>query len=156
MSYICLDCGNIFEEGEQITFQENRGELFGVPCSKKISGCPVCGGEYEESTPCSICGSEHLEEDLNGGLCDECIDKYKHDIDMCFRVGKGDTEAVEINCFLASMFEKEEIEDLLFETLKERNRYMRVYIKADCERFVNSDRSWFAERLLEELEKEKK
>jgi uncharacterized protein YlaI len=54
------------------------------------------------------------------------------------------------------MFEKEEIEDLLFETLKEKNRYMRVYIKADCERFVNSDRSWFAERLLEELEKEKK
>jgi hypothetical protein len=156
MSYICLDCGNIFEEGEQITFQENRGELFGVPCSKKISGCPVCGGEYEESTQCSICGSEHLEEDLNGGLCDECIDKYKNDIDMCFRVGKGDTEAVEINCFLASMFEKEEIEDLLFETLKEKNRYMRVYIKADCERFVNSDRSWFAERLLEELEKEKK
>lgn len=156
MAYICLDCGNIFEEGEQITFQENMGEHFGEKVYKKITGCPICGGEYEESTPCAICGSQHLEEDLNGGLCDECIDKYKHDIDMCFRVGKGDTEAVEINCFLAAMFEKEEIEELLFETLKEKSRYMRVYIKADCERFVNSDRSWFAERLLEELEKEKK
>ena len=80
MSYICLDCRRIFEEGEQITFQENMGERFGVTCSKRINGCPNCGGEYEESKPCSICSLEHLEEDLNGGLCDECIDKYKNDI----------------------------------------------------------------------------
>lgn len=152
MSYICLDCGHIFEEGEQITFQENIVEYFGVPCSKKISGCPKCGGEYEESKPCDICGSEHLEEDLNGGLCDECIDKYKNDIEMCFNVGKNDDDSVELNCFLASMFEKNEIEEILFEELKKRNKYVTV----DCEKFINSDRSWFAERLVEELEKEKK
>ena len=152
MFYICLDCGNIFEEGEQISFQENMGEHFGEKVYKKITGCPICGGEYEESTPCSICGSEHLEEDLNGGLCDECIDKYKNDIEMCFNVGKNDDDKVELNCFLASMFEKSEIEELLFEELKKRNKYVTV----DCEKFINSDRSWFAERLVEELEKEKK
>lgn len=152
MSYICLDCGNIFEEGEQITFQENMGEHFGEKVYKKITGCPICGGEYEESTPCSICGSEHLEEDLNGGLCDECIDKYKNDFDMCFKIGKNDYDKVELNCFLASVFEKDEIEEILFEELKKRNKYVTV----DCEKFINSDRSWFAERLVEELEKEKK
>lgn len=156
MSYICLNCGNVFEDGEQITFQENRGEYFGVPCSKKISGCPKCGGEYEESTPCDICGSEHLEEDLNGGLCDECIDKYKHDVDMCYKIGAGDTEAIELNCFLASMFDKEEIEEILFRELKEREKYIKEFVRNDCEKFINSDRSWFGERILEELEKEKK
>ena len=152
MSYICLDCGNIFEEGEQITFQENMGEHFGEKVYKKITGCPICGGEYEESTPCSICGSEHLEEDLNGGLCDECIDKYKNDIEMCFKIGKNDDDKVELTCFLASVFEKDEIEEILFEELKKRNKYVTV----DCEKFINSDMSWFAERLVEELEKEKK
>ena len=152
MSYICLDCGHIFEEGEQTEWSENMGEYFGFPCVQYLTGCPKCGGEYEESTPCAICGSEHLEEDLNCGVCDECIDKYKHDIDMCYNVGKYDDEKVEINCFLASMFEKNEIEEILFEELKKRNEYVKV----DCEKFINSDRSWFAERLLEELEKEKK
>jgi hypothetical protein len=152
MAYICLECGHIFEEGEQKTWKENRGECFGVSCFQYLSGCPKCGGEYEESTPCSICGSEQLEEDLNGGLCDECIDKYKNDIHMCFNVGKNDDDDVELNCFLASMFEKREIEEILFEELKKRNKYVTV----DCEKFINSDRSWFAERLLEELEKEKK
>lgn len=156
MAYICLECGHIFEEGEQNTWKENRGECFGVSCFQYLSGCPKCGGEYEESTPCEICGSEHLEEDLNGGLCDECVDRYKHDIDMCFKIGSSDTDPVEINCFLAAMFTKKEIEDLLFERLKKRCEYIRKYVEADCEKFVNLDRSWFAERLLEELKKEKK
>jgi hypothetical protein len=156
MSYICLDCGHIFEDGEQATYKENCGDFWGNTVYKSYSCCPLCGGEYEESTPCAICGSEQLEENLNGSICDECIDRYKHDIDMCFRIGKSDTDKVELNCFLAAMFEKEEIEDLLFEKLKERSREMRLYIQSNCERFVNSDRSWFAERLLEELEKEKR
>jgi hypothetical protein len=156
MAYICLDCGHIFEEGEQKTRTEERGEYWGTSCSVSIGGCPNCGGEYEEATSCSICGSKHLEEDLNGGLCDECIDKYKHNIDMCFKVGSGDTEAVKINCFLAAMFDEKEIEELLFDRLKKRNGYIKEYIELDCEKFVNSDRSWFGERLLEELEKEKK
>lgn len=152
MSYICLDCGNIFEEGEQITFQENMGEHFGEKVYKKITGCPICGGEYEESTPCSICGSEHLEEELSGGVCDECIDEYKYNIDMCYKIGSNDTDKVELNCFLASMFDKGEIEEILFEELAKANKYNAV----DCIDFINSDRYWFAEKLLEELEKEKK
>jgi hypothetical protein len=156
MSYICLDCGHIFDEGEQISFQEAMGERFGEKVYRKISGCPICGGEYEETKPCAICGSEQLEEDLNGGICDECIDKYKHDIDMCYKVGKYDDDKVEINCFLAAMFDKKEIEEILFNRVKKRAEYIREYIEADCEKFINSDRSWFGERLLEEIEKEKK
>lgn len=156
MSFKCVDCGHIFEEGEQTILKEDMGEFWGSSCSKVISGCPLCGGEYEETKPCAICGSEQLEEDLNGGICDECIDKYKHDIDMCFNVGKYDDDKVEINCFLAAMFDKKEIEEILFDRLKMRVQYIREYIEADCEKFINSDRSWFGERILEEIEKEKK
>ena len=151
MTYKCLECGHIFEEGEEGHYFENV-ECWGAPYSHKIYCCPLCNGDYDVTTPCSICGSEHLEEELNGGLCDECIDKYQNDIEMCFKIGKNDDDKVELNCFLASVFEKDEIEEILFEELKKRNKYVTV----DCEKFINSDRSWFAERLLEELEKEKK
>ena len=151
MTYKCLECGHIFEEGEEGHYFEN-GECWGAPYSRKIYCCPLCKGDYDVTTPCEICGSEHLEEDLNGGLCDECIDKYKNDIEMCFKIGKNDDDKVELNCFLASVFEKDEIEEILFEELKKLNKYVTV----DCEKFINSDRSWFAERLVEELEKEKK
>lgn len=152
MSYICLDCGNIFEDGEQVTRTERIGEYWGTPCSQSVCGCPVCGGEYEESIPCKICGSQHLEEELNDGVCDECIENYKYDIDMCYKIGSNDTENVELNCFLSAMFDKSEIEELLFEELAKSNKHNAI----DCNIFINSDRSWFAERLLEELEKENK
>ena len=150
MAYICLNCGHIFEEGEQANWEESRGEFWGHACSENMSGCPLCHGEYEESTPCEICGSEHLEEELNGGVCDECIEKYQHDIDMCFKIGSNDTDDVKLNCFLASMFDKEEIEEILFRELKEAQKYRQI----DCEKFIESDRSWFAERLAEEVKRD--
>lgn len=153
MAYICLDCGNIFEEGEQATWREDRAEYCGTPCSVEMSGCPICKGDYEETTPCAICGSEHLEDDLNGGLCDDCIDKYKNDIDMCFNIGANDTDKVELNCFLAAMFDKQEIEEILFKELKKEAKYIEI----DCKKFIDGvDRDWFAEMLLEQLEREKK
>jgi hypothetical protein len=151
MAYRCLECGHIFEEGEQARWSESRGEFWGVACSENMSGCPLCKGDYEETTPCKICGSEHLENELSGDVCDECIEKYHHDIDVCFKVGANDTETIEINCFLASMFDKEQIEELLLNALKEKREYMRDYVDKDCEKFVNSDRSWFAENLAKEV-----
>lgn len=150
MAYICLNCGHIFEEGEQANWEESRGEFWGHACSENMSGCPLCHGEYEETMPCAICGSEHLEEELNGGVCDDCIEKYQHDIDMCFNIGSNDTDNVELNCFLASMFDKKEIEEILFRELKEAQKYRQI----DCEKFIKSDRDWFAERLAEEVKKD--
>lgn len=156
MPFKCYDCGHIFEEGEESHWRESRGEFWGSSCSEEMSGCPNCRGDYGKTIDCSVCGSAHLEDELDGCVCQSCIEKYSKNIDMCFKIGGGDTEDVKINCFLASMFEKKEIEDLLFDELKKRNKYMRVYVEAGCERFVESDRSWFGERLAEELEKEKK
>lgn len=69
--YRCVECGHLFEEGEQETWNEDRGEYFGAPCSEKLSGCPVCEGAYEPVEPCKICGRyEDIEEDEI--LCENC------------------------------------------------------------------------------------
>lgn len=39
--YICRDCGFEFEEPG--TYEEDRGEYWGVPCSETLCCCPACG-----------------------------------------------------------------------------------------------------------------
>ena len=56
MTYKCLECGHIFEEGEEGHYFEN-GECWGAPYSQKIYCCPLCKGDYDVTTPCEICGS---------------------------------------------------------------------------------------------------
>ncbi len=68
--YRCLECGNLFEEGEQATWTEDRGEFWGSPCSENMSGCPLCKGDYEEVKPCKICGS--YDHDFGEDYCDAC------------------------------------------------------------------------------------
>lgn len=54
--YKCMECGHLFEEGEQKTWKEDRGEYWGSPCYEEISGCPLCGEAYEVAVACKKCG----------------------------------------------------------------------------------------------------
>lgn len=65
--YKCLECGHLFEEGEQARWEESRGEFWGSPCSESMSGCPICKGYYEEAVKCKICGRWVEDE-----YCDDC------------------------------------------------------------------------------------
>lgn len=148
MAYKCLKCGHIFEYGEEATWNESRGEYWGGDCSEISSGCPLCCGDYEETKICSVCGSEFLENEMCNGVCDECIDEHSNDAKMCFEIGKADKESVAINCFLASKFDADEIEKILWRELLKNSDNI------DCSDFINADRSWFAERLAEEVKKD--
>ena len=66
--YKCLGCGHIFEKGEESVWLESRGECFGFQSHEKMQGCPLCGGDFQETKPCKICGSEHLEDELNENI----------------------------------------------------------------------------------------
>jgi hypothetical protein len=147
MTYRCLDCGHIFEEGEEARWRESRGECWGTPCSEEVSGCPLCRGDYEETTPCAICGSAHLEDELNGGVCDECIEKYRKDFEICYNVSLGETVAIKINSLLASLFDVGDIEQILKEYIYKK------WWDVDCIQFIDEDKSWFGERLAEEVKK---
>ena len=102
MAFKCLDCGNIFEEGE--SWYESHGE--------KMNGCPCCGGAYEETKRCKICGGEFLEDELLGvGVCEDCVEEYKKDFDTCYAISEAaEKEEIKINALLASLLSVSKIE----------------------------------------------
>ena len=152
--YKCLSCGNLFEEGEQKTWEEKVGEYGSAPYFEKHSGCPICGREYEETKKCQVCNSEHLEEDLINGVCEDCFKRYSTDIDVCYQAGKVEKSTIEINMFLAEAFDAETIEEILLDHLKETELYIKTH-KKNIDNFANDDKEWFAEKLVEVLKNEK-
>lgn len=69
--YKCLECGHIFDIGEEAHWEENHG----LDCGpyEEWTGCPLCNGSYEETVRCKQCQGEFLEDELTEGLCEECI-----------------------------------------------------------------------------------
>ena len=145
MAYICLDCGHIFEEGEQAQWTESGGEFWGMPCSEVMSGCPKCHGEYVETAKCEICGAEIHPDEV---VCEMCIDERKHDFDMCYRVCGDEKDEIKLNALLVSLFDVADIETILYQYVK--NNCPDI----DCTPFIENDESWFADRLIEEVKKD--
>ena len=147
--YKCLECGHIFDEGEQAVWKEPRGEYCGSPCYEEVVGCPVCRGCYEETHRCVICGSEHILDELaDGEVCDDCLDDCKYDFERCYEISKNDVEKVEINSLLATVFDAGDIEQILLEHIK-RNK-----LRIDCSEYIDKDRYWFAQELGKEVKGE--
>lgn len=149
MAYKCLECGHIFEDGEQDCWEEGRGEYWGTVCSETMSGCPLCRGEYEETTPCKICGSERLDDELFGGVCEECIDEYRKNFNVCYELSIEEKTEIEINSLLASLFDVSDIEQILKEYIRDKWR------DVGCSQFIDEDISWFGEKLAEEVRRMK-
>lgn len=67
----CVECGNLFEEGEQKIFFDPVGESHSSNAWEEVEGCPLCGGDYEKIEPCRICKSYCHE--AKSEYCDDCI-----------------------------------------------------------------------------------
>lgn len=141
----CLECGHVFSEYDLNTWEESRGEHFGIPCYEKISGCPICEGDYEETVQCAVCGSEHLEDELFGGVCSECIDEYRNDFNACYEISIGETKEIKINALLASLFDVSDIEQILKEYIRDK------WKDVDCSQFIDEDIQWFGEKISDEV-----
>lgn len=138
MSYKCLECGHIFEEGEELNIREDYGIT---------SCCPICKGRYAIAARCEECGAVYLYEELNGGyLCDECVEDYKDDLSTCFYIGESAKEQRYINGLFCELFTIKEIEAILYEKVDN----LIFEGKINCLPFINSDRDWFAERICKE------
>ena len=79
MIFKCVECGHIFEEGEEAEWYEDQGEFWGFPCREKMIGCPKCKGVFEEVQNCKKCGELHFEDELADGLCEACQEKENSD-----------------------------------------------------------------------------
>lgn len=139
----CLECGWLFPKGEEDRWEES-GEFWGQPVSETVTGCPSCGGAYEETTPCVECGKEHLADDLYGGMCKKCLEPYVNDFDACLKLGEMQKENIEVNALLLTMFTTSEIEEILIRELKKSG-------SIDCSSFAYDDLEWFAENLRKEV-----
>jgi hypothetical protein len=114
--YICPDCGQIVDElprgVDWVPAPFGNGS---VPMETSDWDCS-CGGEYQCAAQCTKCGEYILGDDVINGLCPECFnDKY----DLDYALADDDTAAIEINSFLASQFDTDEIETILCEKLRE-------------------------------------
>jgi DNA-directed RNA polymerase subunit RPC12/RpoP len=145
MAYKCLECGHIFEEGEEEVWEERHGLDF--PPYETMSGCPICRGSYEETEKCAICGGHFLSDELCGGVCPSCIDEHRFDVKTCLDVSFGEKREISIDYCMAVLLDAGDIEQILREYLLSRCPHM------DCSRFINDDREWFADRLSGEVNK---
>lgn len=75
--YICRDCGEIFSEPE--TYTENHPYGMGY-ASETFGCCPCCGGDYEEAVKCADCEEYFLQDDLNNGMCEYCVNNAREEI----------------------------------------------------------------------------
>lgn len=146
MAFKCLSCGHIFEEGEQARWEEHHP--YGMDyAAEEFSGCPICNGDFEETKQCKICGGEFLEDELNGDdVCDECIEEYSKNFDVCYKISANEKEEIKINALLVSLLDVNEIETILY-------HYLKTKRDIDCSKFVNQDKDWFADRLAEGVSK---
>ena len=72
--YKCLECGHIFDKGEEANWIEKHGFADGP--FEHFTGCPICKSAYEETTHCNACGGEYLEDELfDGKICRDCLMK---------------------------------------------------------------------------------
>ena len=145
MFYKCLECGNIFESGEEKVHYERLHPDY--PICEEFRSCPACGGEYEEAIQCHGCGGYFLEDELTEGLCSECINdlvrEYRYDVRALVKISHDDEPCeVKIPRFLACMLGDEINAILERELLKAAD-----IIKVDCSRYIDEDREQFIKML---------
>lgn len=82
MKYICVDCGHIFEEGEEATIVEHH-PYGDTTADEYIAVCPICGGDFEEAGICKCCGGAFYEDNLIAHYyCKECVEDYMTEENM--------------------------------------------------------------------------
>lgn len=145
--YKCVECGHIFEKGEEKHWTESRGEYWGQPVHEEMTGCPRCGGDYEKTEPCAVCGSETSWDALSGGVCIGCLSNYQYDTDTCLKIGEMNREEIELNSFLLSIFSRDTIEETMTRVLIELKKLKPV----DCSDFIFADAEWFGDTLRKEI-----
>lgn len=142
----CYDCEATFSEPRIYT--EKMGEHFGFPAYESFSCCPECGGSFDEATQCKICGEYFFDDELDDGICEECLEEkkgeYRYNVKACFEVLKDETTQIEINPVLAMLLKRSEIEEELLKTLLECS-------SIDCSSVIEEYKDWFIEEFKKEV-----
>lgn len=123
----CLDCGHIFEEGEQKTHYENRDAFFGASAHEVFSCCPVCNGSYKKADRCILCDKIHFSDDLVNGVCKDCAEK-----------------SVTYDSALEYLLTRDELKDFCYYFLKQKEK------GTNEDEVKNEAKQWFKRQVLED------
>jgi hypothetical protein len=74
--FICLDCGEIFEEPGTFSQRHPYGEGY---ATETLACCPYCGSSFAEAEQCTVCGEWFEKYDITDGLCDECVKELEEE-----------------------------------------------------------------------------
>ena len=151
MMYRCLNCGNLFEDGEQATWYENQGECHGSIAMGRFDGCPVCRSDYEEVRQCKECGDWHSEDELYDGWCEKCL-RETINYDTFFEYCEANRDEQYLDIFMMSDFLRMDCPDnvspefhlLMVETYKRKVADAKLLrgrfdFLSHCVRFVMGD-----------------
>ena len=147
---ICLYCGSILEDNEL----EVKKSWLTDKDYEDVYVCPNCHhDELSEAEKCLQCGEWHDVDEMTEGYCSECAEKllesFNYDPKGIYELTKEDTDSVEINQFLASVFSPAQIEEILLNRVLEDVKLARQLapsLEPKFDWFVNNDKEWFLER----------
>ena len=142
--FICEHCGKLVGEEDVSFVIEQTFSPFDSNYKRYLKENCECGGFFEEAKKCFGCGTWITEEH---DLCEDCINKYKN-IDTMLEIGSDWEEQVELNGFLLSFYSKEDIEQILIDSLRNEEDHK---LRRAIERYYEADKINF-----EEYEKDKR
>ena len=141
MMYRCVECGHLFEDGEQVRWTEDHGEEW--------SGCPICKSEYEEVRICKNCGKWHTKNELFDGWCESCLIE-QIDYDTFFEYCEAHKDENYLDLFVMSYmlsmkcpnYISVEFHQLMIETYKQKvefAKFTNYHFLKSCIRFIMED-----------------
>lgn len=147
--YICDNCGCTCDDDDLPIYEEDYGFETGIGFKSMkqtfVDNCS-CGGNFVEAQECEMCGEYFAEDDLEGGVCKECLEQNAT-FDNAIELGDENKDTVEINGFYASAFTLSEIEEILKRELVEAKKLAPDKINTDAKNYCLDDKSYFGEWL---------
>lgn len=144
---ICEDCGRTLHEDDLVT-QKSYVSDYAGGCYEEYSTCP-CGGDVEEAEMCVCCGEYFKKDELTDGICEDCL-KEQMSVDNAIEAGNEAKVTVELNGFLASVFNESVIERLMldeFEKIIDASDDGAMAAIDKAEEWCREDLLWFADWL---------
>ena len=73
--FVCLECGNVFEE----PYEWEETHNLDSPPYEQWSGCPYCKGDYVKAHRCNCCDEwitdSYIKTDDDKRYCENCFTK---------------------------------------------------------------------------------
>ena len=139
----CTECGNV------TAFPKIKIEYGGCGYSENYLACDYCDGECEEAKKCPICENYYTEDEIIGGLCNDCF-KEAITLENALQFAQSCNEE---DCLLEQIFMKSEIVEILKRELK---NISPLRIKAALNWYANYYESDFAEFVIKKEKGENK